>query len=249
MLSNLIVAMYRLHPTSTLESVKVALMKLCGAKTSASTICKLLKKAGWTHKQVRMSLCRPESEKHVAALRLFVSLYDSEAICVDETCFYVGDHTRMGFAPKGTRLEVRHREGINPRKKLTLLSAMSRDKGFFESIVMDGNCDQHVFAEFLKRLPAGSTVVMDNASFHKTHLVQVVALDRGLVVAHPPPYSPQYNAIELGFSKLKRLFRQKNQETNDTMSAIRDALDGVTAVDSEAFFRHTEQSFIFPARV
>jgi transposase len=90
---------------------------------------------------------------------------------------------------------------------------------------------------------------MDNASFHKTHVVQAVALDRGLVVAHPPPYSPQYNAIELGFSKLKRLFRQKNQETNDTMSAIRDALDGVTAADSEAFFRHTERAFIFPARV
>jgi transposase len=55
-----------------------------------------------------------------------------------------------------------------------------------------------------------------------------------------PPYSPDFNPIELAFSKIKALLKKAAARTvADLWDAIRDAIDAVTPADCRSFFTAT----------
>lgn len=49
-----------------------------------------------------------------------------------------------------------------------------------------------------------SIVVLDNAKIHMYRELEDLVHDRGSILLFLPPYSPQLNPIEVGFSLLKR---------------------------------------------
>ena len=52
-----------------------------------------------------------------------------------------------------------------------------------------------------------------------------------------PPYSPDFNPIELAFSKIKALLRKTSARTVHRLwDAIRDAIDAITTKDARSFF-------------
>ena len=52
-----------------------------------------------------------------------------------------------------------------------------------------------------------------------------------------PPYSPDFNPIELAFAKIKALLKKAAARTIPTLwDAIRDAIDAVTPDDARSFF-------------
>jgi transposase len=54
------------------------------------------------------------------------------------------------------------------------------------------------------------------------------------------PYSPDFNPIELAFSKIKALLKKAAARTvTDLWDAIRDAIDAVTIQDCRSFFAAT----------
>jgi transposase len=74
---------------------------------------------------------------------------------------------------------------------------------------MDG-----VFFEFwfekmlLPSLPKGTTIVMDNASFHKKAKLNLLAQKHGYRLLFLPPYSPELNPIENFWSWLKNRLKK-----------------------------------------
>ena len=65
--------------------------------------------------------------------------------------------------------------------------------------------------QFLRRIesmpyPAGSVLVMDNASIHKTLEVRAVLASKGYRALFLPPYSPELNPVELVFGGMKASF-------------------------------------------
>jgi transposase len=50
----------------------------------------------------------------------------------------------------------------------------------------------------------GSTIIMDNASFHRKSRLYELAADAGVGLIFLPPYSPDYNPIEKLWANLKR---------------------------------------------
>ena len=50
-----------------------------------------------------------------------------------------------------------------------------------------------------------STIIWDNASLHKKHVLQASAAEQGHHVLFLPPYSPDLNPIEHDFANLKKL--------------------------------------------
>ena len=48
-----------------------------------------------------------------------------------------------------------------------------------------------------------SILILDNASVHHTHPIQSLLKDCGILAIFLPPYSPDYNPIELAFSYVK----------------------------------------------
>ena len=52
-----------------------------------------------------------------------------------------------------------------------------------------------------------------------------------------PPYSPDFNPIEMAFAKIKALLKTAAARTvHDLWDAIRDAIDTVTPHDARGFF-------------
>ena len=55
-------------------------------------------------------------------------------------------------------------------------------------------------------LRQGDIVIMDNLPAHKVHGVRQAIEAAGASLRYLPPYSPDFNPIEMAFAKLKALF-------------------------------------------
>jgi transposase len=67
-------------------------------------------------------------------------------------------------------------------------------------------------------------VLMDNISFHHSKEIKELAKQHKMKLLYPPPYSPDFNPIELAFSQLKRIFRNKLYENVPFKTAVKDSL-------------------------
>jgi transposase len=71
---------------------------------------------------------------------------------------------------------------------------------------------QHVLVPTLRR---GDVVMLDNLPAHMVAGIREATADRGAQIVYLSPYSPDMNAIEMAFSKLKTLIRQEPARTAD----------------------------------
>nr|WP_255720350.1 transposase [Acuticoccus kalidii] len=79
---------------------------------------------------------------------------------------------------------------------------------------------------------------MDNLPAHKCAHARKAIEAAGVRLLFLPPYSPDFNAIELAFSKIKALLKQAAARTvPDLWQAIRLAIDAITPADARSFFR------------
>lgn len=62
-------------------------------------------------------------------------------------------------------------------------------------------------------LRAGDIVVMDNLSSHKRAAVKDNIEAVGAALCFLPPYGPDFNPIEKGFSRLKAMIRKAGEST------------------------------------
>jgi transposase len=129
-------------------------------------------------------------------------------ICIDEAGFYVGDHSRRGYAPRGSRLHVGASRTLR-RRKLTLLLAISK-RGLVHFKILDHNCKKEDFVDFIQTLPVapGSTLLMDNVAFHHSNVTVAAVHSKGCHTLYTLPYSPCLNAIEYAFSSIKTRYRR-----------------------------------------
>lgn len=66
---------------------------------------------------------------------------------------------------------------------------------------------------------------MDNASFHKSPLLQVEAAKYGVRILYLPAYSPDLNPIEKFWANLKRNIRKLLKKSKNLREAITNAFD------------------------
>ena len=86
--------------------------------------------------------------------------------------------------------------------------------------VLDGPIDRESFETYVEKvlvpeLRPGDIVILDNLSSHKGPRVWEMIEAAGASLRHLPPYSPDFNPIELAFSKLKALLRKAAERTID----------------------------------
>ena len=149
------------------------------------------------------------------------------------------------------RLRGRSRRGTRCRagvphghwKTTTLTAALRRD-GMVAPVVLDGAMDGACFLAYVEQmlvpvLTPGDIVVMDNLPAHKRVGVRAAIEAAGATLRYLPPYSPNFNPIELAFAKLKALLRKAAARTiPDLVQAIRQAIAKVTPTESANYFDH-----------
>ena len=77
-------------------------------------------------------------------------------------------------------------------------------------------------------------VVLDNLSCHKPVTIREAIETASTTMLFLPRYSPDFNPIELAFSKIKALLKRSLEEPSK--DAIRDAIDAMSSQDAKNFF-------------
>ena len=102
--------------------------------------------------------------------------------------------------------------------------------------------DGEAFLAYVEQLLApslrpGDTVIMDNLPAHKVHGVREAIQAVGASLLYLPPYSPDFNPIEMAFSKLKALLRAAATRTMpDLWQAIANALKRFSPDECQNYF-------------
>jgi len=110
--------------------------------------------------------------------------------------------------------------------------------------VLDGPMDTAAFETYLAQvlaptLQVGDIVVLDNLSAHKAESIRQVVEARGARLEFLPPYSSDFNPIELCWSKVKTALRTAKARTLDALlKALMAALESVSLQDIHAWFAH-----------
>ncbi|EAV41386.1 Transposase and inactivated derivative [Stappia aggregata IAM 12614] len=84
-------------------------------------------------------------------------------------------------------------------------------------------------------LKPGDIVVMDNLPAHKPAAIRHAIEGAGLFFL--PPYSPDFNPIEMAFAKIKALLKKAAARTvEDLWDATATAIDAVTPTEARNYF-------------
>ena len=94
--------------------------------------------------------------------------------------------------------------------------------------MFEGHCNAAVFEMYVEKilLPGiekGITIVIDNASFHKSLKAKVLIKNAGCDLIYLPPYSPDLNPIEHYWHKIKTMIRKKMRDTKEALEAAMDS--------------------------
>ena len=122
--------------------------------------------------------------------------------------------------------------------------AALRLTGLGAPAVFDGPIDSPTFLAYIEQvlvptLRSGDIVVLDNLAAHKQPEVQTAIEQVGALVRFLPPYSPDFNPIELAFAKLKAFLRAARPRTFEQVCRlIAIALELFTPDECAAYARH-----------
>lgn len=160
-------------------------------------------------------------------------------IFIDETSASTKMGRLYGRAPKGERCLAAIPHG---HWKTTTFTAGLRIGGLAAPFVLDGPMDGDAFRAYVEQvlvadLTRGDVVVMDNLPAHKVHGVRQAIEAAGATLMYLPAYSPDFNPIEMAFSKFKALLRAAAARTiDDLWEAISLALDAFTPSECQNYF-------------
>lgn len=158
-----------------------------------------------------------------------------------------------GISTKLTRLYARAPRGQRAYgtapghwHRLTVLGALTLS-GLVAVMTVPAATDWPVFRAFLQQVviptleqsKPGATLVMDHLAAHRLPRARALLERAGFALLPLPRYSPEFNPIELCWSKLKTPLRTAEPRS---IAAIEEqivpALDTITPRDAKGWFRH-----------
>jgi transposase len=160
-------------------------------------------------------------------------------VFLDESSINTGMTRLYGRATGGDRV-VDYTPDVR-LERTTVLSSV-RANGDMVPLVFEGSLNGDIFKEYVAQclaptLKAGDVVIMDNLSSHKVAGAIDPILAVGAKVLYLPPYSPDFNPIEMMWSKVKAYLRKVKARTKILLEvAVAEALNNITVSDILAWF-------------
>jgi transposase len=148
---------------------------------------------------------------------------------------------RYGRSPRGVRLH--DHTPCGHWQTHTVIAAL-RLEGLGAPAVFDGPIDNPTFLAYIEQvlvptLRPGDVVVLDNLVVHKQPAVPAALIAAGATLRFLPPYSPDFNPIELAFAKLKAFLRAARPRSFDQVCAlVAAALRLYTPTECANYVRH-----------
>lgn len=206
----------------------------------------------------KIALERSEAARNSYIYRIGSTYEARQLVFGDESSF----DRRTTYRPYAWALKGRraYRKVFFVRgKRYSILPALSLDGILFCDIV-EGSFTAARFLEFVRGLldkmqpypGPNSVLVLDNCSIHKAPEIRELIESRGMRLEFLPPYSPDFNPIEEGFSALKARLRRNyphfaysaatgttNIDRTEVLCMLYNTVYSLTAEDAAGFFHHS----------
>jgi transposase len=162
-------------------------------------------------------------------------------VYIDETGTHLGLTRLYGRAAPGQRVVEGTPDYSGPH--FTLVAALSWN-GIQAPLLFEGPMTGLIFETYVidclvPTLCRGDIVIMDNLSAHKRPAIQVAIEAQGARLEYLPPYSSDFNPIELGWAKVKSVLRAAKARVHaELVDAVCQGLQMITAADAQAWFAH-----------
>lgn len=169
-------------------------------------------------------------------------------VFVDESGFTQGMRLSHGYAPRGQRCV--ENAPFRAGRRLNVIGYMA--VGRVGSLPVETSVGAVEFEVFVRTvlvpsLREGDVVVWDNHRIHSAGSVAMIE-QAGARVLSLPRYSPELNAIEPLWSKVKHRVRRARVETMEGLrTAVREALESVTGSDIRGWIGHCGYCLPFSA--
>jgi len=140
-------------------------------------------------------------------------------VFIDET----GLNTKMArLRGRSLRGERCHAGIPHSHWKKTTFTGALRLSGMTAPMVLDGAINADAFRAYIEQvlvptLTPGDIVITDNLPAHKVVGIREAIEEVGAQLRYLPPYSPDFNPIEMAFSKLKAHLRAKAERTVEAL--------------------------------
>ncbi len=160
-------------------------------------------------------------------------------VFIDETGASTKMARRYGRALRGARCRAPVPHGH--WKTTTFIGAL-RLEGMTAPMVLDGAMHGAAFLAYVEQVLAptlspGDIVIMDNLPTHKSAAARQAIEAVGAELRFLPPYSPDFNPIEMAFSKLKAFLKKTAARTvDDLWDAIALGMETFTPKECENYF-------------
>ncbi len=161
---------------------------------------------------------------------------------LDETSGYLNLSRGYGRAPSDKRVVDDAPKG--KKERASLLAAVTlRGLSGAHCLVHPENVDKAAFLSYLKtllpNLKPGSVLVLDNWRVHMGPDVRELVETYHCTLLYLPAYSPDFNPVELLFSKIKAFVKKLRPATlHRLIQAFEDAVLAVTSDDAKNTFEH-----------
>ena len=208
----------RAEPDLTIAEVAWEFHRRTGRSVSPAAMGRTLQKLGLTRKKKSLTATE-QAEPRIQELRrryiAYVKTLDPRRLVfLDEAGSHIAMTREYGRAPRGERVQ-----GSVPRNRgevTTMIGALDV-RGTRAMMTVEGGTDADVFEAFVEqvlvpKLRLGDVVVLDNVGAHKPDRIRRLVEAAGARLLFLPPYSPDLNPIELGWSKLKAVLRTSAPE-------------------------------------
>jgi transposase len=164
----------------------------------------------------------------------------AKLVFIDETAATTKMARLRGRAARGMRCRAAVPHG---HWMTTTFTAGLRLDGISAPMLLEGPMDGDAFLAYIEQvlvptLTIGDTVIMDNLPAHKVPGVREAVEAAGANLLYLPPYSPDFNPIEMAFSKFKALMRGAAARTLDALwAAATQAIERFTSADCTNYFK------------
>ena len=164
----------------------------------------------------------------------------NKLVFLDESGTNTGMTRLYGRAPSDERV-VDYTPDV--RFERTSILSSVRLNGDMVPLVYEGALNGDLFKAYVVQflvptLEKGDIVIMDNLTSHKVKGVVEPITAAGAKIVYLPPYSPDFNPIEMMWSKIKAYLRKVKARTKELLvKAIAQALDCITTSDILGWFQ------------
>jgi len=229
-------------PDMTLAELAVAL----GGAVSVPTVWRGTRKLGLTLKKKSTHAAeqdRPDvKEKRDGWFEQVADVKVNNLVFLDEFGAATNMARTHARGPKGQRVVCKTPHGH--WKTISTIAAMTVT-GIITAVSYDAAVNTEAFIGFVEQflvpvLRPGQLLILDNLPAHKSPEVDRLVESAGARVLRLPPYSPDFNPIEMAISKAKSSLRKHAARSIQALiDAIGNSLLAVTADDATNYIRHS----------